>query len=178
MLSTDHLRTFLAVSDGGSFTAAAARLGFTQPAVTQQIRALEDQLGDVRLFRRTGKQMALTRAGEELLAHAREIVGLAERAQRHIMGLQGYVSGRAVLGCAPSTGERLLPALMAACRGTHPSVQFAVEVGPADRLLTWLAERVVQAVIVDEHPRRRSLDALPLGREAPNRHLPRYATCP
>jgi DNA-binding transcriptional LysR family regulator len=165
MLSTDHLRTFLAVSDGGSFTAAAARLGFTQPAVTQQIHALEDQLGDVRLFRRAGKQMALTRAGEELLAHAREIVGLAERAERHITGLQGHISGRIVLGCAPSTGERLLPALMAACRDLHEAVQFAVEVGPADRLLPWLTDRVVHAIITDEHPRRRSLDVLALGHE-------------
>lgn len=165
MLSTDHLRTFLAVSDGGSYTTAAARLGFTQPAVTQQIRALEDQLGDVRLFRRAGKHMVLTRVGEELLAHAREIVGLAERAERHIMGLQGHVSGRIVLGCAPSTGERLLPALMAACHGVHESVQFAVEVGPADRLLPWLTERVVHAIVIDEHPRRRSLDVLALGHE-------------
>lgn len=165
MLNVDHLRTFLAVADTGSFTAAAARLGFTQPAVSQQIRGLEAQLGAAQLFRRSGKRMRLTRAGEELLAHARELVGLAERAERHMLELQGHVAGRITLGCAPSTGERLLPALLAAFRGSHSDVQFTVDVGPVERLLQWLNDGAAQAVVVDEHPRRRSLEALPLGRE-------------
>ena len=165
MLNPDHLRTFLAVADSGSYTAAALRLGFTQPAVSQQIRVLEAQLGQARLFRRTGQRTRLTHAGEELLSHARELVAVAERAERHMLGLQGQVSGRVRLGCAPSTGERILPALLAAFRGSHGDVQFSVEVGAAERMVQWLVDRAVQAVIVDEHPRRRSLDALPLGRE-------------
>ncbi len=165
MLNPDHLRTFLAVADSGSYTAAATRLGFTQPAVSQQIRVLEAQLGQARLFRRTGQRTRLTHAGEELLSHARELVAVAERAERHMLGLQGQVTGRVSLGCAPSTGERLLPALLAAFRGNHGAVQFSVEVGAAERLVQWLVDRVVQAVVVDEHPRRRSLDVLPLGRE-------------
>jgi DNA-binding transcriptional LysR family regulator len=166
MLNPDHLQTFLAVADGGSFTNAAAQLGFTQPAVSQQIRALEAQLGDARLFRRVGKRMHLTHAGEELLSHARELVALAERAERHLLGLQGYVKGRAVVGCAASTGERLLPALLAAFHARHAGVHFAVEVGPADRLLGGIAESRFHAVVVDDHPRRRSLEVLPLGRES------------
>jgi len=166
MLNPDHLQTFLAVAEGGSYTVAAAQLGFTQPAVSQQIRALEAQLGEARLFRRVGKRMQLTHAGEELLGQAREIVALTERAERHILGLQGYVKGRATLGCAPSTGERVLPALLAAFHDQHATVQFSVEVGPAERLLPWLTEGHLHAVILDEHPRRRSLDVLPLGRES------------
>ncbi len=165
MLNADHLRTFLAVADTGSFTAAATRLGFTQPAVSQQIRALEAQLGPVELFRRSGKQMRLTRAGEELVGHARELVVLAERAERHMLGLQGHVTGHVALGCAPSTGERILPALLAAFRGNHAEVQFTVDVGPTERLLQWLTDGSLQAVVVDEHPRRRSLEVLALGRE-------------
>lgn len=165
MLNTDHLQTFIVVADSGSFTAAATRLGFTQPAVSQQIRALEAQLGATRLFRRSGQRMRLTEAGEELLGTAREIVALAERAERHLLGLQGHMSGRITLACAPSTGEKLLATLLAAFRGTHSGVQFTVDIGPAERLLQWLADRAVQAVVVDEHPRRRSLDVLELGRE-------------
>ena len=82
-----------------------------------------------------------------------------------MLSLQGRVGGRLTLGCAPSTAERLLPALLAAFRGNHNAVQFAVDVGPADRLLSWLGERTVEAVVVDEHPRRRLLEVLPLGRE-------------
>jgi len=165
MLNADHLQTFLAVADSGSFTAAATRLGFTQPAVSQQIRALEAQLGSTRLFRRSGQRMRLTRAGEELLGIAREIVALAERAERHMLGLQGQVTGRVTIGCAPSTGEKLLATLLAAFRGTHSEVQFAVEVGPAERLLPWIVDRTVHMVLVDDHPRRRSLDVLALARE-------------
>src|SRR5918997_429955 len=97
MLNADLLQTFLAVADSGSYTAAATRLGFTQPAVSQQIRALEVQIGSTRLFRRSGQRMRLTQAGEELLGLARELVGLAERAERHMLELQGHVSGRVAL---------------------------------------------------------------------------------
>ena len=165
MLNADQLRTFLAVADTGSFTAAASRLGFTQPAVSQQIRALEAQLGAARLFRRAGQRVRLTHVGEELLGHARELVALAERAERHILGLQGRVTGRVELGCTPATGERLLPALLAAFRGDKVAVQFAVEYASSERLLQWLGDDTVQAVVVDEHPRRRSFEVLPLGRE-------------
>lgn len=165
MLNADHLRTFLAVADTGSFTAAASRLGFTQPAVSQQIRALEAQLGSARLFRRAGQRVRLTHVGEELLGHARDLVALAERAERHILGLQGRVTGRIELGCTPSTGERLLPVLLAAFRGDNVSVQFAVEYASSERLLQWLGDDTVQVAVVDEHPRRRSFDVLPLGRE-------------
>jgi DNA-binding transcriptional LysR family regulator len=165
MLNADHLRTFLAVADGGSYTAAAAHLGFTQPAVSQQIHALEAQLGDARLFRRVGKQMHLTHAGEELLSHAREVVALTERAERHILGLQGYVVGRITLGCTASSGERLLGRLLTALYGRFKTVQIVVEVGPAEALHRWLAAGTTQAILLDEHPRRRSLDVLALGQE-------------
>lgn len=165
MLSIDQLQTFLAVAETGSFTAAAGRLGFTQPAVSQQIRALEEQIGAARLFRRVGQRMHLTQAGETLLGYARDVVALAERAERHLQGLRGSANSRIELACAPSTGERLLPALLAAFRDAHPDVQFSVEVGPAERLLHWLGEGSVQAVVVDEHPRRRTLEALELGSE-------------
>lgn len=165
MLNTDHLQTFLAVAETGSFTAAATRLGFTQPAVSQHIKALEGQFGEMRLFRRVGKSMQLTHAGEELLAHAREVVGLAARAEQHMLSLRGHVTGRIGIGCASSSGERMLPALLAAFHSKHPGVQFAVDVGLSERLFAWLGNGQVQAVLVDEHPRRRTYDVLELGSE-------------
>jgi DNA-binding transcriptional LysR family regulator len=165
MLNTDHLLTFVAVAETGSFTAAATRLGFTQPAVSQHIKALEAQVGEVRLFRRVGKSMRLTHAGEELLVHAREVVTLATRAEQHMLGLRGHVTGRVGIGCAPTTGERILPALLAAFHAKHPGVRFALDVGPSDQLLTWLGNGQVQAVLLDEHPRRRTFDVLELGEE-------------
>jgi DNA-binding transcriptional LysR family regulator len=176
MLNTDHLQTFMAVAETGSFTAAATRLGFTQPAVSQHIKALEAQVGEVRLFRRVGKTMRLTHAGEELLIHAREVVTLATRAEQHMLSLRGHVTGRIGIGCAPTTGERILPALLAAFHAKHPGVRFAVDIGLSDQLLTWLGNGQVQAVLLDEHPRRRTYDVLELGDEpivciAPRGHV-------
>ncbi len=165
MLNTDHLQTFLAVAETGSFTAAATRLGFTQPAVSQHIKLLETHVGEVRLFRRVGKTMQLTHAGEELLVHAREVVSLALRAEQHMLGLRGHITGRIGIGCAPTSGERMVPALLAAFHLKHPGVQFAVDVGLAEHLFTWLGNGQVQAVLVDEHPRRRAYDVLELGGE-------------
>jgi len=165
VLNTDHLQTFLAVAETGSFTAAATRLGFTQPAVSQHIKALEAHVGEIRLFRRVGKTMRLTHAGEELLIHAREVVNLAARAEQHMLSLRGHVTGRIGIGCAPTTGERMLPALLAAFHEKHPGVQFAVDVGLSDRLFNWLGNGQVQSVLVDEHPRRRAFDVLELGSE-------------
>jgi DNA-binding transcriptional LysR family regulator len=165
MLNTDHLQTFLAVAETGSFTAAATRLGFTQPAVSQHIKALETHVGEVRLFRRVGKTMQLTHAGEELLVHARDVVTLAARAEQHMLSLRGHVTGRVGIGCAPSSGERMLPALLAGFHSKHPGVQFAVDIGLSDRLYAWLGNGQVQAVLVDENPRRRTFDVLELGGE-------------
>lgn len=165
MLNTDHLLTFMEVAETGSFTAAATRLGFTQPAVSQHIKALEAQVGEVRLFRRVGKTMRLTHAGEELLVHARDVVALATRAEQHMLSLRGHVTGRVGIGCAPTTGERIIPALLAAFHAKHPGVRFAVDVGLSDQLLAWLGSGQVQTVLLDEHPRRRTFDVLELGDE-------------
>ncbi|MBC8074655.1 MAG: LysR family transcriptional regulator, partial [Chloroflexales bacterium] len=84
MLNTFHLRTFVSVADAGSYSAAAALLHLSQPAVSQHIHALEEQLDGVRLFRRVGKKMVPTHAGEELLRTARELVTLATHAEESI----------------------------------------------------------------------------------------------
>jgi DNA-binding transcriptional LysR family regulator len=166
MLNTFHLRTFLAVVDAGTYSAAAAALHMSQPAISQQIRALEEQLGEIRLFRRVGKKMALTHAGEELLVSARELVQLAERAEQSILALKGQVAGRVALGCTASSGERLLPRILAGFQPQFPSVMLDLVVAPADELLDALAERSLSLVLIEEQQRRRGLELTPLGGEA------------
>lgn len=165
MLNTFHLRTFIAVVDAGNYSAAAAALHMTQPAVSQQIRVLEEQLGDIRLFRRVGSKMVPTHAGEELLTTARDLVQLAERAEQNILALKGHVSGRVVVGCTPSSGERLLPRVLAGFHTQFPAVSLGIVVAPAEELLDALGERSVALVLVEEQQRRRGLELLPLGAE-------------
>lgn len=175
MLNTFHLRTFLAVVEAGNYSLAAATLHMTQPAVSQQIHALEEQLGGMKLFRRVGQRMVPTHAGEELLPSARELVRLAERAEQTLLALRGQVAGRVAIGCTPSSGERLLPRLLAAFREHFPAVALELTVAPAEELFEALAERSVALLFLEEQQRRRGLEALPLGSEplvllAPNGH--------
>jgi DNA-binding transcriptional LysR family regulator len=165
MLNTFYLRTFLAVVEAGTYTDAARVLHLSQPAVSQQIRALEEQLGHTRLFRRERKRMVLTHAGEELLPIARELVGLAERAEQNIMALRGQVAGRVSIGCTPSSGEHLLPRLLSVFHQHYPAITLALELASADALLDALAERELGMLVLEEQQRRRGIEAYLLGSE-------------
>ncbi|HWQ13851.1 MAG TPA: LysR family transcriptional regulator [Roseiflexaceae bacterium] len=165
MLNTIHLQTFIAVVESGNYSAAAERLHMTQPAVSQHIKQLEAQLEDVRLFRRVGQQMLLTHAGEELLDMAREIMALSARAEENIRSLRGQVSGRVTVGCTPSSGERLLPPVLAAFRQKFPAIQISAVLAPLETLLEWLAGQQVQVVLSEEPQRRRGWESQLLGSE-------------
>lgn len=165
MLNTFHLRTFLAVVEAGNYSLAAATLHMTQPAVSQQIHTLEEQLGGTKLFRRVGQRMIPTHAGEELLVSARELVRLAERAEQTILALRGQVAGRVAVGCTPGTGERLLPRLLAVYHEQHPAVALEIAVAPAEELLDALGERRVALAMVEEQQRRRGFEAAAIGAE-------------
>lgn len=164
MLNTIHLRTFLAVVDTGNYSAAAERLHMSQPAVSQQIRALESQL-DVKLFRRVGQQMQPTHAGEQLVETAREMLALASRAEENIKALRGHVGGRVTIGCTPSSGEMLLPPLLASFHVRFPAINVTVTLAPLDLLLEWLTIQRVQVLLVEEQQRRRGWESQLLGSE-------------
>lgn len=165
MLNTIHLRTFLAVVESGNYSAAAERLHMSQPAVSQHIRALEAQLDNARLFRRVGQQMVPTHAGEQLLEAAREMLALAQRAEEDIKAMRGQVSGRVLLGCTPSSGEHLLPALLSGFRTRFPAISVEVMLAPLDALLEWLSTQQVHVLLAEEQQRKRGWEAQLLGAE-------------
>jgi DNA-binding transcriptional LysR family regulator len=165
MLNTIHLQTFLAVIESGNYSAAAERLHMSQPAVSQHIRALEQHLDNVRLFRRVGQQMALTHAGEELVEVAREMLALSARAEENIRVLRGQISGRVTIGCTPSSGEQLLSPLLATFRGRFPAIAVAVTIAPLETLLEWLSTQQAQVLLIEEQQRRRGWESQLLGAE-------------
>ena len=158
MLNTVHLQTFLAVVETGSFSAAAKRLHMSQPAVSQQIRTLEEQMGGVRLFRRSGQQMVLTLAGEQLLSNARELVAMAERTVQAVSALRGQIGGRVRVGCVAGGAEAFLPYALAVVQRQYPAVTVEVVVQAADQLLEGLGERLFDLVLVNDTPRRRGFE--------------------
>lgn len=122
-----QLKAFLAVVDEGSFSAAARVLGISQPAVTMQIRALEEDLGAVLLDRRYRK-IDLTEAGKELLVRARRIFVELDGVRSSISALSGTVAGHLSIAASTTPGDYVIPALLGAFLNTYPDVEISLAV--------------------------------------------------
>jgi DNA-binding transcriptional LysR family regulator len=122
-----HLLTFRTVVDKGSFSAAAEELDISQPAVSFQIRSLEQRLGH-RLLDRSGRRVAVTEAGEVLLRYARRMLTLEDELEREIAEVGTRVAGRLELGSSTGPGEVLLPRLCGAFMRFYPDVRVSLVV--------------------------------------------------
>src|SRR5512138_2480996 len=92
MIEIHELQIFLAAAEGENFSAAARKLHLSQPAISFQIQALEQRL-NVQLFQRTGRRIALTEAGRDLVPMAREMLNLSARIEEAMCAQQGMVKG-------------------------------------------------------------------------------------
>ncbi|WP_411103708.1 LysR substrate-binding domain-containing protein [Streptomyces sp. cmx-4-9] len=122
MFDSRHIRTFHAVVASGSYSAAARLLGYTQPAITQQMKALERAAGTP-LFTRLGRRMQLTEAGESLARHAETILGTLSAAESQLKAYARLRTGRVRLCGFPSANATLVPEALSALAAEHPGVQ-------------------------------------------------------
>jgi DNA-binding transcriptional LysR family regulator len=116
-------RYFLAVAEELHFGRAAQRLHMSQPPLSQAILGLERDLG-TRLLDRTSRHVRLTRAGEVLLRHCRQLVRDAERARTAVQGTRDGFSGHIVIGAVASAFTDVLPAALRRYRSVRPDVQL------------------------------------------------------
>jgi len=121
-----QLRTFAAVAEEGHLTRAADRLHVSQPAVSGQIKALEQEF-DVRLFERSASGMVLTVAGRELLAHAQRVLTAAEELKRTARQLTGEVAGVLRVGTVSNPASIRLGDLLAATIERHPKLELELQ---------------------------------------------------
>lgn len=121
-----HLRYFVAVAEERHFGRAAERLHMAQPPLSQQIRALEAELG-LPLLTRTTRRVELTAAGTAYLQRAREILGAVEAAGREAARVAAGRTGRLRVGCVGSATYSLLPALAKTLRAELPDVEFGFQ---------------------------------------------------
>ncbi|MFD9910517.1 LysR family transcriptional regulator [Streptomyces sp. NPDC059063] len=126
MIEARHLRVLRAVAATGSFSAAARELGCTQPAVSQQMKALEASAGTPLLIR-TGREMRLTQAGEALVRHAAGILAGLTAAEEEVAAIAGLRAGRVRLVSFPSGSSTLVPGALAALRAAHPGTRVSLE---------------------------------------------------
>ncbi|PGH48642.1 LysR family transcriptional regulator [Streptomyces sp. Ru87] len=125
MIEARHLRVLRAVAACGSFSAAARELGCTQPAVSQQMRALEQSAGTPLLLR-SGRDTRLTQAGEALLRHAAGVLAGLAAAEEEVAAIAGLRAGRVRLVSFPSGSSALVPGALAALRAGHPGIEVSL----------------------------------------------------
>jgi DNA-binding transcriptional LysR family regulator len=137
-----HLAALRAVAEEGSFGAAAAKLGYTQSAVSQQIATLERAVGE-RLIDRPGgpRRVSLTEAGEILLSHAERVVAGMEAAWADLQALAVGDAGTLRVGTYQSVGARILPDLMRRFVAERPGVEVQLTESTSDQELRDLVER-------------------------------------
>jgi DNA-binding transcriptional LysR family regulator len=142
MMNLEQLRGFYTVAQECSFTKAAKKLFRTQPAISSQIKLLEDELGEP-LFQRIGKTVRLTQAGEILRQHVVSIFDHLDIAQRQIQELHGLQRGRLVIGSSDTITIYILPEILKTYRQRYPNIEIAIR----NKTSLEVAELVLEGVV-------------------------------
>lgn len=155
-----RLKVFRVVARHLNFSRAAEELLLTQPAVTQQIKALEDEYG-VPLFDRTGGRIALTPAGQSLLPYAQKLKTISDEAYEKVMSAAGNHAGNLALGASQTIGQYLLPNLVAAFLRENPRVTITAVSGNTDEMLEALAAHRIQLAMIEGPGLRKDIHSEP-----------------
>ncbi|MCD0502929.1 LysR family transcriptional regulator [Bordetella petrii] len=156
-----QLRAFLTVADTGNVTRAAEVLNLVQPAVSRQIRLLEEDVG-APLFERERRGMVLTEAGQVLVDYARRALLELDRARVEIGGMGQGVTGLVTLGLLPSSIDMLSSPLARAVAAAYPGIRVRIAMGYAGTLQRWLAAGEVDAALLYGAERSPDLQSVPL----------------
>jgi LysR family transcriptional regulator, transcriptional activator of the cysJI operon len=159
-LENFRLKVFRTVAEHLNFRKAAEHLFLTQPAITLQIKALEDDLG-IRLFDRAGNRVSLTPQGSLLLTYARKIAALASQAEQQLGAQDGKVSGELSLGVSTTIAQYVLPRLLGAFLAEHPRVQFSLHSGNTDKIVDLLLDNKLLIGLIEGPARHRGIHAEP-----------------
>lgn len=150
-VSLRQLRVFASVAHNLNFSKAARELYLTQPAVSTQIRQLEDATG-IPLFERMGRRTSLTEAGRELLTRVMGVNQLLREASEAMDALRGLKSGTLILG-AVSTAKYFAPSLLAEFASKYPAVTIRFSVANREEIIEHLTDNEIDLAIMGRPPR-------------------------
>jgi DNA-binding transcriptional LysR family regulator len=159
-----QLKYFVAVAEELHFRRAAERLYVAQPAVSEQIRKLEAELG-VRLFDRTNRRVAITEAGAILLEEGRRVLAQVDAAQLATRNARECAGARLRIGYLPDSLPASVPRALAQLAAFAPRTEVAMETGPAARLIEEVRDRRLDAVITGLPAATSGLIVTSLGRQ-------------
>jgi len=163
-LENFRLKVFRTVAEHLNFRKAAEQLFLTQPAVTLQIKALENDLG-VRLFDRSGHRVAVTPQGKSLLRYANKIAALSAAAEQDLVASDGKPSGELSLGVSTTIAQYVLPRLIGAFLTEHPRVQLEVHSGNTEEVIDLLLAAGVSIGLIEGPARKRGIKTEPFMRD-------------
>lgn len=166
MTSLENFRlvVFRAVAEQLSFRKAAEELYLTQPAVSLQIKALEEDLG-VQLFDRSGAHVGLTAAGTVLLEYARRVQQLMAQAEHEIGALSGERAGQLNLGASTTIAQYVLPRLLGEFCAANPRVFPSLTSGNTEQIVQAVREKHIVLGFIEGPPRTRDVRTEPFLRD-------------
>jgi DNA-binding transcriptional LysR family regulator len=138
MLNVNRLNILREVAHRGSFSAAATELSYTQSAISQQIAALEAEIG-MTLLQRHPRGVSLTAAGQTLVGHAESILADLDAAEAALQAIAGLRGGRLRMASFPTAGATLMPLAIATFRARHPDVELSLTEGEPEQIAPRLA---------------------------------------
>lgn len=156
-----QLNTFLTVADTGSFSRASEKLFVAQPALSRQIRMLEDAL-NVEVFVRHGRGVVLTAAGELLYERARTLLQSLERTQADVTAVAGEVTGQVVLGLLPTVTHGFSGTIIEQYRKRFPQVQLSVKSAMSGTMQRMVMQHRLNLAISYTHSNHKNLRFRPL----------------
>ncbi len=156
-----QLRVFHEVARRLSFTQAAVALGRSQPAVSAQIRQLEEAIG-LELFEQVGRKVHLTDAGREVLTAVHRLFATIDEIDDLVADLKGTRRGTLRVGAASTAGEYVVPSLLGAFRKAHPGIGVSLVVDNRAGVLRRLAENEIDLAIMGRVPPGADLEDEPV----------------
>ena len=157
-----QMKVFAAVARNLSFTRAARELHLTQPAVSQQVKLLEEEVG-LPLFEKIAGKIQLAPAGVELLRYASQTIELMREASESLAAMRGLKRGVLKLG-AVSTAKYFAPSLLSAFTPAYPEVAIKFDVGNREEVIKQMAENEIDLVIMGRPPRELDTVAAPFAK--------------
>jgi DNA-binding transcriptional LysR family regulator len=164
-MDTRQLAAFCAVVERRSFSQAAERLGVTQPAVSLQVRALEERLGR-KLLDRSGRRVEPTEAGLRLYRGAKRILSAEEQLLAELVDEGSReLQGRLAIGASTGPGAQLVPLLLCEFQRAHPALRIALSIADTQAVIDAVADHDLELGVVGALRRGRALAFEPLVRD-------------
>lgn len=152
-----RLQVFHTVAKVMSFTKAAETLHMTQPAVTFQVKQLEDFF-NTRLFDRTHNKITLTDAGKVVYDYSDQILELYEKMNSDVREMTGEVTGTLVIGASTTIAEYMLPSLLGAFKKQYDDVNIRLQVGNTDAIVSMVENNMIDLGLVEAPVHNKNLE--------------------